>query len=182
MFPKPVRKKRRKRHRISIIQSKEFHYCFLCAVLHEDYRWQQTEEHHVYPGPCRDISEAEGFKVYLCLDHHRTGKDAVHNNAGMMGLLKVIVQREYEKTHTRKEFMELVGRNHIWQERDGFRVGQKVHYKEFNVAEPEKNREGEAYIYSFNESGNEPTMWLSEEPGGRPCIYVWQKYVTPIEG
>lgn len=178
MFPKPTRKKKRKKHKKSIVQEKELHYCFLCAVLNEDYRWQQTEEHHVFPGSHRKASEAEGLKVNLCLEHHRTGKYAVHNNAAVMGLLKTIVQRKYEETHSREDFMTLIGRNHVWDERDGFHVGQKVHYKQ--TIDPDKDPEGEAYICSLNYSGNKPTMWLSKEPNRGPWVYAFQEDVTPI--
>lgn len=176
MFPKPEKKKKRKTHRRSIIQNKAEHYCFLCALLKDDYRQQRTEEHHVYMGINRQVSEANGFKVYLCLEDHRTGKDAVHNNRAVSDLLKVMVQREYEKNHTREEFMKLTKRNHIWEERGGLKVGQKVRYKNAN----ENPEEGIATIYSFAWLGSDELIWLEDD--GRPHILVSQKDVTPYEG
>ena len=60
------------------------------------YEWQKAvHEHHIFGGSNRDKSEATGLKVYLCLDHHVNGKEAVH------------------KTHTREEFMKLFGKNYL---------------------------------------------------------------------
>ena len=57
--------------------------------------------------------KAEGLKVYLCLEHHISGKEAVHNNAEMMKVLRQDGQRAFEKTHTREEFMKLFGKNYL---------------------------------------------------------------------
>lgn len=59
------------------------------------------------------ISEEHGFKVKLCPKHHRTGTDAVHQNIKNLRMLQKDAQREYEKTHTRQQFMELIGRNYL---------------------------------------------------------------------
>ncbi len=49
----------------------------------------------------------------LCPEHHRTGPEAVHRSIKSMRLLQEEAQRSYEKTHTRKQFMELIGRNYL---------------------------------------------------------------------
>lgn len=72
-----------------------------------------VHEHHVYEGVNRAISEANGFKVYLCLAHHIDGPKAVHNNQENMRLLQRECQEEYELTHTREEFMSLTHRNYL---------------------------------------------------------------------
>lgn len=107
-------KKRRKRHKMSILHTKDG-TCYLCMRLHGDYRIHPyTEEHHIFDGTAnRRISEAEGFKVYLCLEHHRTGKEAVHTNHDNMLLLQQDAQREYERDHTREEFLALIGKNFL---------------------------------------------------------------------
>lgn len=56
----------------SIIQSDKNH-CFLCS------RNGYTEEHHIFGGPDRAMSETYGLKVRLCLDCHK-GNDGVHGN------------------------------------------------------------------------------------------------------
>lgn len=116
MFPKTPTKKKRKVHKKSILHSKDG-TCYLCIRIHNDHRihWT-THEHHIYGGPNRPISEAKGFKVHLCLDHHEFGPEAVHNNIDNLRLLQQDAQREYEKTHTRQQFMQLIGRNYLEEE------------------------------------------------------------------
>ena len=113
MFPKKGKKKKRKKHGVSILHQRDG-TCYLCVRLHRDFRYHDVlHKHHIYRGPCRDISEAEGFYVYLCLEHHEIGKEAVHNNKENMELLQVECQRKYEESHTRQQFMELIGKNYL---------------------------------------------------------------------
>lgn len=112
MFPKPRKKKKRKKHRESIVNTKRGE-CFLCAMV-GDRRLKLTEEHHVLFGSGdRQVSEAEGLKVHLCIPHHRTGANAVHNCRETRELLCRIFQEEYEKTHTREEWMSIAGKNYL---------------------------------------------------------------------
>lgn len=102
--------KKRRSHKASILQKKDG-TCYLCR---REGNWQiyaYTEEHHIFGGPLRRISEAEGFKVYLCPEHHRTGRHAVHRDAGMSLILKQDAQRAFEKTAPRETFMALIGKN-----------------------------------------------------------------------
>ncbi len=113
MYPKQQRKKRRKIHPASILHPKDG-TCYLCMRLNGEYRQQAyTEEHHAYDGPNRVISEANGFKVYLCRIHHRSSPEAVHENAENMRLIQRDMQKKYEETHSREEFMNLIGRNYL---------------------------------------------------------------------
>ena len=114
LYPKRRNKKPRKKHKHSIIQEKDGR-CYLCMKLHGDYRVKRTEEHHVYFGPLRDISEANGFKVYLCRKHHihAGGPEAVHRNHETCLMVQQDVQRRFEQTHTRAEFMALIGRSYL---------------------------------------------------------------------
>ena len=112
-FPKPVRKKKRKHHKATILKSREG-ICYLCARLNGDYRTKVTEEHHIlYGGGRRERSEEKGLKVYLCIDHHRKGQQAVHNCRETRELLCRIAQEEYERNHTREEWMEIAGKNYL---------------------------------------------------------------------
>ena len=45
--------------------------------------------------------------------HHRIGKDAVHNNRETDLMLKRICQEEFEKTHTREEFVRIIGKSYL---------------------------------------------------------------------
>ncbi len=119
MFPKAARRKKRKRHKGSILHCKDG-TCYLCMKLRGDCRVHPVvHEHHVYGGANRAISEAEGLKVYLCLEHHVDGPEAVHNNQGNMRVLQRDAQRKYEETHGREEFMRLIGRNYLEEDEDG---------------------------------------------------------------
>lgn len=112
-FPKPVRKKKKKRHKATILKSRKG-VCYLCARLSNDYSEKATEEHHIlYGSGRRELAEAKGLKVYLCIPHHRTGQQAVHNCRETRELLCRIAQREYEQTHTHEEWMELAGKNYL---------------------------------------------------------------------
>lgn len=71
------------------------------------------EKNHVFNGPNRSISEAEGFTVWLCLEHHRNGPDAVHRNIQAKRLLQQDAQRTFEKSGSRQEFMRLIGENFL---------------------------------------------------------------------
>lgn len=79
-----------------------------------DYSVKQTEEHHILFGAGqRAISEENGLKVDLCIEHHRTGQQAVHNSREMRELLCKIAQTEFEKTHTRKEWEQIARKNYL---------------------------------------------------------------------
>ena len=112
-FPKPQKKKKRKKHKESILPTQK-EICCLCARLNGDYRQKYTEEHHILFGSGRrQQAEGKGIKVDLCLYHHRIGQQAVHNNQEMRELLCRIAQEEYEKTHGREEWMQTAGKNYL---------------------------------------------------------------------
>ena len=113
LFPKQKIKKTRHKHGKSILQQRDG-TCYLCMRLNKDrIMHSYLECHHIFGGGLRRISEAEGLKVYLCAEHHRTGPEAVHRNADMAGLLKQDAQRAYEALHGHQEFMRLIGRNYL---------------------------------------------------------------------
>ena len=114
-FPKKTGTQRRKKNKTSILQDRSDGTCYLCIRLHEDYRIHKyREEHHIFPGnPGRKLSEAEGLKVYLCLEHHRTGPEAEHKNQKISRILQQDAQRKYEKINSREQIMKLFGRNYI---------------------------------------------------------------------
>ena len=117
MFPKPTRKKKRKHHQAPIVDTVKGE-CFLCR-LEGIRRKQYTEEHHVfYGGGLRQVSEENGFKVYLCPDHNKDGPRAAHNCRETRELLCRIFQRKYEETHTRKEFRMLGIKNYLEENED----------------------------------------------------------------
>lgn len=114
LFPKQKSVKKRKTHKPSILHQKDG-TCYLCICLHGDYHIHPiVHEHHIYGGAAnRRISEAAGLKVYLCPDHHELGPEAVHRNNEYMRLIQRDGQKAYEQTHTREEFMTLIGRSYL---------------------------------------------------------------------
>lgn len=109
-------RKKRQKHKTSILHQKDG-TCYLCMKLNQDYRYHKVlHEHHIYGGSNRKISEAEGLKVYLCLDHHVNGPEAVHNNHENMRIVQRDAQKAYERTHTREEFVKRIGRNYLEEE------------------------------------------------------------------
>lgn len=107
LFPKQKTKKKRKRHPPSII-CRDKKSCYLCG------RYGYTEEHHIFEGPNRELSEEYGLKVYLCLYCHREGKQAAHKNADTADYLHRIGQQAFEeRCGSRERFRELFGRNYL---------------------------------------------------------------------
>ncbi len=87
--------------------------CYLCQML-GDYSEKHTEEHHcIFGTSARKLSEKYGLKVYLCADHHRLGKTAVHNNHKIAALLQDQAQRAYTEYFSENDFMLIFGRNYI---------------------------------------------------------------------
>lgn len=91
----------------SILQSRDKN-CFLCGSYY------CLEKHHIYFGnPNRKISEKHGFTVRLCANCHRGVPYGVHHNRCNDLWLKRQCQMAYEKTHTREEFIALIGKNYL---------------------------------------------------------------------
>lgn len=98
----------------SIMQNKEDGYCYLCALLHQDYqRRNNLEEHHVFMGPNRQASERYGLKVYLCHEHHLDNPEAVHVNYEVCRILQSEGQKAFMKHYPDKDFMKIFGKNYI---------------------------------------------------------------------
>ena len=72
-------------------------------------------KHHIYAGGRRQISERNGFWVYLAGWLHNQSDEGVHGKNGhALDLkLKQDCQRKFEKTHSREEFMKLIGKNYL---------------------------------------------------------------------
>ena len=76
-FPKGNKKKKRMSHPASILGSRKGRF-YLCG------RYAQTEEHHIFGGPNRKLSEEYGLKVDLCRECHQFGLHAVHRDQAVM--------------------------------------------------------------------------------------------------
>lgn len=70
--------------------------------------------HEVYFGTAnRKVSIKNGFCVGLCNYHHNSSNNSVHYNREMDLELKKLYQKEYEKNHTKEEFIKLIGKNYL---------------------------------------------------------------------
>ena len=110
MFPKPGKKK--KKH-VKKTKQEVITQCYLC-IQEGDYSIKYTEGHHVMFGSGqRATSEAEGLIVRLCNYHHRVGAAAVHNNQETRENLCMLIQTEYEKTHSHEEYKAKFKKNYL---------------------------------------------------------------------
>lgn len=111
-FPKIQQKKRRRKHSKSVIPQ-EPGTCYLCTKLNGDYSQKRgLQEHHIFGGANRRLSEEYGLKVKLCIDHHESGKDAAHRNAEVAQILHEDGQAAFEREYPQKDFREIFGKNY----------------------------------------------------------------------
>lgn len=83
--------------------------CYFCGKPKEHI-------HEVFYGTAnRKVSIQNGFCVGLCNAHHNMSNDSVHAkpNQGKDLELKQVYQKEFEKTHSRDDFIKLIGRNYL---------------------------------------------------------------------
>lgn len=108
------RSRKRKKHRKSIIHQKDSGYCYLCATLRNDYTYRPTQEHHVMFGSSqRELSEEYGLTVQLCLDHHKDGPEAAHNNQAIRELLCRDAQAAFMMEYPELEWMKIFKKNYL---------------------------------------------------------------------
>lgn len=106
----------------SIMQSRK--ECYLCrkAAEKQGYFGQLKDyglhkHHFIFGKGNRPLSERYGLWGYVCEErHHEHGPEAPHVNRDVRYELAADAQREFEKTHTRKEFTDIFGQNYILNE------------------------------------------------------------------
>lgn len=85
----------------------------ICSVCGKPY----AHTHEVFFGTAnRRISIEQGFQEKLCAWHHNdiNNKESnPHHNIEVDEALKRKHQARYELTHSREEFMQLIGRNYL---------------------------------------------------------------------
>ena len=91
----------------SILQDEKC--CYITGTTYNLHR------HHIYAGGRRKISEDNGFWVYLTGALHNQSNQGVHGKNGhqLDMKLKADCQRKFEETHTREEFMKLIGKSYL---------------------------------------------------------------------
>lgn len=96
----------------TIIQNRK--ECYMCRRAYGECNTRDLEDHHIFFGTAnRRKSEEHGLKVWLCNYHHTSGDVAVHRWKTADDILKEIGQKKFEETHTRKEFMDIFGKNYL---------------------------------------------------------------------
>lgn len=89
--------------RYSIITD-DLKHCYICTQNGlKDI--PKDDLHEVYGGSNRKRSIENGFVVPLCRKCHQDNE--------ILKFLKRFIQKEYEKKHTREDFIKLIGKNYL---------------------------------------------------------------------
>jgi hypothetical protein len=106
-FPKPKKRKGNSRRAKNNPKPTVYDRCIVCgrpyAELHEAFHGNGNRQNSI----------EYGMQVRLCAEHHRTGKNAVHNNKEFDRQLKIKYQKIFEQKHGHEKFMEVFGRNYL---------------------------------------------------------------------
>lgn len=100
MKKKTAKLRKLEKNRYSIL-TKDLEHCWLCGK-------SPVDIHEIYGGANRKISMANGFCIPLCRQHH----EVATNESVMSMFLKELCQQAFEETHSREEFMSLIGKNY----------------------------------------------------------------------
>lgn len=99
---KPISKRSSKLNKLEKERDKNLikkGYCEYCGI------YSKLDSHEVYSGCNRKRSILNGFVALICRN--------CHQNEKIIAELKIKYQKEYEKTHTREEFIKLIGKSYI---------------------------------------------------------------------
>lgn len=93
----------------SIIQ-KDKGRCYICG---RNNHFEPIDEHHVYAGANRKLSERYGLKVYL--HHYSCHLNGVHKDGEMADQLKKDVQTKAMEHYgwTTQDFITIFGKNYL---------------------------------------------------------------------
>lgn len=107
MRNKPIKKKSNKQNKLEknrfSIFTNNFSQCYFCKrKIKED---EKFDLHEVYGGSNRTRSMKYGLVVPLCR--------ICHSNVKIINYLRIKLQKEFEKTHTRDDFIKIIGQSYI---------------------------------------------------------------------
>lgn len=160
----------------SVIQRDET-YCYICKEKYGIDALQPTEEHHVFGGPLRAISEKNGLKVRLCPRHHREGPEAVHKCQEMNRWLQKRAQIQYLQSHTKQDWMRMMHRDYSAAAYlktpvdvifDGFRA-EYPEYAKCVIKWAPHPKEDHTIVMLLRIRGKEKPMRYTEAFRGRPA-------------
>lgn len=98
MRKKSNKLRKKEKNRFSIFTN-DFRRCFYCG------RYGGIDKHEVYGGANRQASMKYGLVVPLCRNCHETNV--------VIEDLKVYCQKQFERSHSREDFMKIIGKNYI---------------------------------------------------------------------
>lgn len=114
----------------SIMHDKSKHFCFLCAILHDDYSEKMhLQEHHCIHGTAsRKLSEQYGLKIYLCDKHHTydQGPEAVHRNADIDLIVKKAAEYAFMLNYPEMDFKSVFGKHFLNENEIPKRISEKT--------------------------------------------------------
>ena len=80
-----------------------------CCVPYCTTPYYNVSKNEVYEGGKRIASIKNGFVSIFCEEHHRR----FHNDREFALYYKRLFQKEFEKNHTREEFIAIIHRNYL---------------------------------------------------------------------
>jgi hypothetical protein len=96
------KQKRLEKNRYSLFTN-NFNKCYYChRIANEN---EKFDLHEVYGGCNRTRSIKNGLVVPLCR--------ICHSNEDIIQYLRIKLQKEFEKTHSREEFIKIIGKSYI---------------------------------------------------------------------
>lgn len=101
--PKEIKKRSSKQAKLERDRDKNIVKSGKCDGCHKNFK--HLDPHEVYGGSNRKRSIEHGFVKMLCRKCHGDNK--------ILQQLKVDVQKEFEKDHTREEFIKIIGKSYI---------------------------------------------------------------------
>ena len=100
----------------SILQDEKV--CWMCKRLYNLRTVLGLEEHHVFQGRHRQLSEQYGLKVWLCARHHRDLRDGVHFNMRYAAALKNKAKRVFCDKYGEDAFFQVFGKTYEGSEEE----------------------------------------------------------------
>lgn len=150
---------------------------------------QQIEEHHIFGGPCRKSSEHYGLKVHLCIYHHTSGSEAVHNNRIWDLRLKRIGQQAFENKYSHGMWMQIFGQNYLGQVEDQSRekAGQRENMKQGSKiwtpdASPKEKKKMALVDECVTDCGNLNCKYNAANTKGKNVFLVFMRDKKGCEG
>lgn len=96
----------KQKNRFSIIYH-NLNVCCSCGLKKSNYNFIDLNE--VYEGSRRQVSMSNGFVIPLCRQCHTR----FHNDRNFALKYKIMFQKEFEKTHTRQDFLNLIHKSYL---------------------------------------------------------------------